>query len=86
MGEQRLSLKSKSNLEAFFQRTDIDWDNSMVEIKSPDMQIVEQAKSNALYNSVARRGGFNCTLDQQDLNQSFQKAMFVLQKKDRKQF
>ena len=58
-------------LADFFKRSDIDWENTMEEQRHQDLQIVEQAKSNAMYNSVARRTGFNCTLDWQDINKGF---------------
>ena len=66
-----MSGKARNVLADFYKRTDIDWENSMEELKQQDLQILEQAKSNAMYNSVARRNGFNCTLDGQDINKGF---------------
>ena len=58
-------------LADFFKRSDIDWENTMEEQRHQDLQIVEQAKSNAMYSYMARHNGFNCTLDEQDINKGF---------------
>lgn len=50
------------------------------------MRLVEQTKLLSMYAREARRGNFECSVTDEDISDSFKKALIALQSKERRSY
>lgn len=84
-GDSRLNPEAKEQLHSYLEREN-EIGNVAASIRNHAIRLVEQSKMNSLYARVARTAGFESTLSEEELNDSYKKALVALQTKDQRSY